>query len=112
VQEEDPAGRSLGRQLEAAVPVGILLFRVGGAAAAVAHECISRSGGGGGNDFFIQLGEQPIFEAPVALEGADLGGLGGGEFRGQRFGVPRLRRLVAAAYKEKRDENCREALTV
>ena len=43
---------------------------------------------------------------------SDLGGLGGGEFRGQRFGVPRLRRLVAAAYKENRDENCREAVTV
>ena len=75
---------------------------VGGAAPAVAYQRLGRAGWGLRDDLFLQLGEQPLLQPPVVLEGSNLIGLAGGEFGGQRFGVPGLQVQAGAALDDKR----------
>ena len=110
VQQQYPADRCVGIEFEAAVPVGLALLRVGGTAAAVAHQRILGSGCGVRVDFLFQLCKQLVFQLPVIIEAGDLIRLLNRKFRTQLFGVPGLQgRTAAPLHGEQNKQACNAA---
>ena len=96
VQQQHAAGCPVGRELEAAVPIGRPASRVHGAAGAVAGEGAGGPGLCQGVDPRVQLLKQRVFQSSVVIERSDLVRPGRCELCRQLFGVPRLQGGAAA----------------
>ena len=94
-QQNAPYGGPRG-QVKCPVPVGFATLRVGGAARAVAHECVGWPGPGARIDLLFELREQPILQSPVVFKAADVIGLVRRELRRERLRMPELQRPLGA----------------
>jgi hypothetical protein len=97
MQEEYSADGRLGRELETAIPVGLVVPRVGETSGAIPDQRIGGAGPDASVDILLQLCEEPILEPKVVIEAVDFGSVGGAVLLYQPMAVPRFEACPSAA---------------
>ena len=108
VQQQHPAHRRVGLELEAAVPIGITLPRVGQATGAVAYQTKLWPRTDRRVDLGLKLGEDRVLQGLVGLEVDHVGALDG-ELGAEPLRVPGLQSGATAALERQHDGDDEES---